>query len=108
MFDMFDIDKDGYISIEDLHHVFDALDVGIEANAGLMDMITAGDLNGDGLLSKAEFVEYMREVSKHALDEKGEGKRKEDAKKEKLRSSSKREMMLKRLNGELTQQETQS
>jgi Ca2+-binding EF-hand superfamily protein len=108
MFDMFDINSDGFISVNDLKHVWGALEgPRLPQHTHMADMLEAGDTDGDGLLSKAEFEDYMREVNKFMNDdEQQEEQAKEKQKaKAKMTGSEKRDMMLKRLRGELTPQE---
>lgn len=61
-FELFDIDKTGFISLENLKDVADDLreDVTIEE---LQAMINEFDLDGDGKISQDEFIQIMKEAS---------------------------------------------
>lgn len=110
MFEMFDIDQDGKIDVADLAGVFEAL--GLQSNLpqyslpgkAVSDMIDEGDEDGDGCLSKEEFIEYMRVVSKHLKAEEENAKKKAIARaaQRKVTAASRRTLMVARLKGEIT------
>ena len=108
MFDMFDINSDGLISVQDLKHVWAALGAPkLPQGTDMADMLHAGDTNGDGMLSKNEFEDFMREVNIYMNDDEAQEEQAKVQEKAKaaMTGAEKREMMLKRLKGELTMQE---
>ena len=110
MFQMFDINKDGVIGVQDLQHVFGALKYKLPPGQTTDDMVWGGDTDGDGYLSKEEFVDYMREVTKCMTSDEEQEEKKQQAHKAKaaLTAGDRRNMMLRRLKGELSQEEIEN
>lgn len=57
-FDVYDKDKDGFLTTSDLTSIFKYLGQTV-LESDLQDMINEVDTDGDGTISKQEFVTYM-------------------------------------------------
>ena len=60
-FNLFDVDSTGTITVQNLRHVADQLGENM-TDAELQEMIKEADLDGDGVVSAAEFLRIMKKT----------------------------------------------
>ena len=67
LFASFDRDNDGYIAVDDVDHVLSLLGSSSARSAGRLELEDA-DLDGDGRVSFAEFVRFVRLVEEEKME----------------------------------------
>ncbi len=67
-FNMFDVDKSGYISADELHDILDPITKTKTSKSDWKNIINDIDENGDGLISFKEFKSIMIELVMGASD----------------------------------------
>jgi calcium-dependent protein kinase len=73
LFCSFDRDEDGYISSDDLDHVLSLLGTAQAKSASGRPELEKADLDGDGRISFAEFVRFVRLTEEEKKDQVGSG-----------------------------------
>ncbi|KAL6066161.1 hypothetical protein QOT17_009753 [Balamuthia mandrillaris] len=68
LFETFDVDRDGFVSLKDLHGIISKLGEKVSKQE-LEDMIASADSNADGQISKDEFFAVMKKLEEGTLSQ---------------------------------------